>query len=82
MNENDIPKQRRGVVLRSPADIRRVVQRIASKAFVEGEELAYAGKISQLMGCWLKAYELEKVSDIEARIKALEEARMGKEATR
>ncbi len=41
MSENNIPKQTRGVTLREPKDIRRVVQRIASKAFQEGRELEY-----------------------------------------
>jgi hypothetical protein len=66
------------VVLRTPADVRRVVQRITSSAFQEGEELAYAGKISQLMTCWLKAWELEKVSDFDARLAALEQVREGR----
>lgn len=72
MSENSDPKQRRGVVLRSPEDVRRLVQRIASRAFAEGSELEHAGRISQLLSNWLKAWELEKVSDIEKRLEALE----------
>ena len=72
MSENNNSKQRRGVVLRSPEDVRRLVQRIASKAFQEGTELEHAGRISQLLGNWLKAWELEKVSDIEKRLSELE----------
>jgi hypothetical protein len=73
MSENNISKQRRGVTLRSPEDVRRVIQRIASRAFQEGVELEHAGKPSQLMGCWLKAWELDKISDIEKRIEKLEQ---------
>ena len=72
MSENNNTKQRRGVTLRTPEDVCRVVQRIASKAFREGTELENAGKISQLLGCWLKAFEMDKISDIEKRLDALE----------
>jgi len=48
MSENNSPKQTRGVTLREPKDVRRVCQRIVSKAFQQGEELQYSGRISQL----------------------------------
>lgn len=73
MSENNNPKQTRGVTLREPKDVRRVVQRIVSKAFQEDAELEYAGKIAQLMGCWLKSWELDKLSDIEKRLSILEQ---------
>jgi len=73
MSENNMPKQRRGVTLRTPEDIRRMVQRICSRAFQEGAELENAGRISQLATCWLKAWELDKIQDIEKRLKKLEE---------
>jgi len=72
MTENNTPKQRRGVTLRTPEDVRRIIQRIASRAFVDGSELDNAGKISQLLGCWLKAWEMDKLSDIEKRLAVLE----------
>jgi len=72
-----MPKQTRGVTLREPRDVRRVCQRITSKAFQEGAELEYSGRIAQLMGVWLKAFELEKLADIERRLSALEEERRG-----
>jgi hypothetical protein len=75
MPENNIPKQTRGITLREPKDIRRVVQRITSKAFQENKELELAGRIAQLMGCWMKAFELEKLADIERRLEALEQAK-------
>lgn len=74
MPENNKPKNRRGVTLRKPEDVRRVVQRITSAAFQEGRELELAGRISQLLSVWLKAYELDSLADIEARLKALEVA--------
>jgi hypothetical protein len=75
MPENNNPKQTRGVALREPKDVRRVCQRIVSKAFQQGEELQYSGRISQLMGCWMKAWELDKLADIERRLEALENAK-------
>jgi hypothetical protein len=75
MSENNIPKQTRGVTLREPKDVRRVVQRITSKAFQESKELEYAGRIAELMGCWMKAWELDKIADIEKRLEVLEVAK-------
>ena len=65
MSENNMPKQVRGVTLHTPRDVRRVVQRIVSRAFKEDSELQNAGKISQLMASWLKSWELDRISDIE-----------------
>ena len=75
MSENNMPKQTRGVTLREPKDVRRVCQRIVSKAFQQGEELQYSGRISQLMGCWMKAWERDKLADIERRLETLENAK-------
>jgi hypothetical protein len=44
------------------------------RAFEEGSELEHAGRISQLMTNWLKAWDLEKVDDIEAWLLVLETA--------
>lgn len=71
MAENKNVK-RRGITLNSPADARRIIRRIVDKAFATGTELENAGRLSQLMTCWLKAWELDKISDIEARLSALE----------
>jgi hypothetical protein len=62
----------RGVTLREPKDVRRVCQRITSTAFQEGLELEYSGRIAQLMGIWLKAFELESLVDLERRVEELE----------
>ena len=64
--------RRRGITLNTPEDARRIVRRVIDRAFEEGSELEHAGKISQLLGNWLKAWELDKISDIEARLDALE----------
>jgi len=64
--------RRRGITLNTPEDARRIVRRVIDRAFEEGSELEHAGKISQLLGNWLKAWELDKISDIEKRLDALE----------
>jgi hypothetical protein len=45
------------------------------RAFAEGQELEYSGRIAQLLGIWAKLWEIDKLSDIEARIVALEQAK-------
>jgi hypothetical protein len=71
MSENKTPK-RRGITLKTPEDARRLIRRILDRAFEDGSELEHAGRISQLLGNWLKAWELDKISDIEKRLGALE----------
>jgi hypothetical protein len=75
MDENKNVK-RRGITLKTPQDARRIIRRIVDRAFAEGQELESAGRISQLMTCWLRAWELEKVSDIEERLAALEQSKV------
>ena len=70
-------KTRRGVVIKDPKSVQRVAQRIVSRAFQDGEELEYSGRIAQLLGVWLKAYEIEKLADIEKRLRILEDERRG-----
>lgn len=67
--------RRRGITLKSPSDARRLIRRIVDRAFAEGQELEYSGRLAQLLGVWGKFWELEKLSDIESRLKALEEAK-------
>jgi len=71
MSENKNVK-RRGIALNSPQDARRIIRRIIDRAFAEGQELESAGRISQLMSCWLKAWELDKINDMEKRLTELE----------
>jgi hypothetical protein len=49
-----------------------LIRRILDRAFEEGSELENAGRISQLLANWLKAWELDKISDIEKRLTELE----------
>jgi len=74
MSENKRAR-RRGITLNSPQDARRLIRRIMDRAFEEGSELEHAGRISQLLGNWLRAWELDKISDIEKRLEILETAK-------
>ena len=74
MSENKNPK-RRGITLNEPKDARRLIRRVVDRVFAEGQQLEYSGRIAQLLGIWAKLWEIDKLSDIEARIVALEQAK-------
>jgi hypothetical protein len=74
MSENKNVR-RRGISLKNPSDARRLIRRIVDRAFAEGQELEYSGRLAQLLGVWGKFWELDKLSDIESRLTALEEAK-------
>jgi len=63
------------IQLKTPEDVRRYVCKVLRtiEASGEPEVVANAGKISQLLGQWLKAFEIQELADIKKRIKALEE---------
>ncbi len=71
MSENKNVR-RRGITLNTPEDARRLIRRIVDKAFEEKTELENAGRISQLLSNWLRAWELDKIGDIEKRLEELE----------
>jgi hypothetical protein len=74
MSENKNPKCR-GVSLKTPEDVRRIATRIISDVFRYEVQIEHAGKVNNLLITWLKAWELSKVSDIEARLEVLEKER-------
>ncbi|MFZ2472767.1 MAG: hypothetical protein WAW52_12620 [Methanothrix sp.] len=74
MSENNNPKSR-GVSLKTPADVRRISQRIISDVFRDGAQIEHAGKVNNLLVTWLKAWELDKLGDIEKRLATLERER-------
>jgi hypothetical protein len=65
----------RGVSLKCPADVRRISQRIISDVFRDESQIEHAGKVNNLLITWLKAWELDKLADIEQRLEALEQAK-------
>lgn len=73
MSDDNSAKVRRGVAIKDPESVRRVCQRIISRSFKDDAELEYSGRIAQLLTVWLKAWEIDKLSDIEKRLTALEE---------
>ncbi len=77
MSENKNPKSR-GVSLKTPADVRRISQRIISDVFRDEAQIEHAGKVNNLLVTWLKAWELDKLGDIEKRLTALEQAKEGR----
>ena len=68
-------RKSRCICLKTPEDVRRIATRIISDVFRDKAQIEQAGKVNNLLITWLKAWELQKVSDFEARLKALEEAR-------
>lgn len=74
MPENKSQKSR-GVSLKTPADVRRISQRIISDVFRDEAQIEHAGKVNNLLVTWLKAWELDNLRDIERRLEALEAER-------
>ncbi len=66
-------KRTRGLTIKSPDDVKRVARGVISDIFQENSQIEHAGKLNQLLLTWLKAWELEKLSDVEKRVAALEE---------
>lgn len=60
--------------LQNPSDIRELIRTWIAEA-CELKRLPFerdGGTIVQLLNVWLRSFELEKMSDLEERIKALE----------
>lgn len=68
-------KRTRGLTIKSPEDVKRVARWVVSDIFQENSQIEHAGKVNQLLQTWLRAYEIEKLADIEARLRALEDER-------
>jgi len=56
----------------SPADIRRLIIELLREILENKSEIPQAGAVSNLIGQFLKAWEMEKTSDLEKRIAILE----------
>jgi len=66
--------------LNNPDDSREYIRRLLRNLKEKGPEaeIEYLGRISQILSVWLKAYELRKLEDIEARLAVLEEEKSKK----
>jgi len=62
--------------LNTPADVREYIRRLLRNLKCKGDdaEIESLGRVSQLLGVWLKSWELDKISDIESRLAAVERA--------
>ena len=56
----------------SPADIRRLIIQLLHEILENKTEILQAGAVSNLIGQFLRAYELEKTMDHEKRVAILE----------
>jgi hypothetical protein len=72
MQENK-NQRRRGVSLKTPADVMRIAQRIVSDVFRDESQIELSGKVNNLLVTWLKAWELDKLANIEKRLTAVED---------
>jgi hypothetical protein len=62
------------IQLEEPNDIRQLIREWISEA-CEKKRLPFdqGGTIVQLLNVWLRSYEIEKISNLEERIEALEQ---------
>jgi hypothetical protein len=72
MSTENSPKAPR-IALKKPDDARRLIRRVLAQMFEQKLEVENAGKIANLLTCWAKLWELEKVSDIDDRLTVLEQ---------
>lgn len=61
--------------LSSVEDCKEVIRQVLVEIWDEGTVVANAGRICNLLQVWLRANESQKIEDIEARLKALEEGK-------
>jgi len=56
-----------------PSEVRDLIIQIIEDILTGKKEIPQAGSISHMLGVWLKAWELDRISDIEARLEVLEQ---------
>lgn len=62
--------------VKEPREVRDLIIQIIEDILQNQKTIPQAGTISHMLGVWLKAWELEKASDLEERVKALEKYRL------
>ena len=62
--------------INKPSEVRDLIIQIIEDILENQKTIPQAGTISHMLGVWLKAWELEKASDLEERVKALEKYRL------
>lgn len=62
------------IQLENPYDVRVLIQSWIQETCKKGKlPFEGGGTIVQLLNVWLRSYEIEKMSDLESRIKTLEQ---------
>lgn len=67
--------RQRGLSIKSPSDVKKIARRVISDIFQENSQIENAAKVNQLLQTWLKAHEMEELSDLEKRLAELEKER-------
>ncbi len=61
------------IQLEEPRDVRKLIHAWIQETCAKGKlPFEGGGTIVQLLNVWLRSYEIEKMSDLEERVKALE----------
>lgn len=66
--------QKYGMSIKTPKDIRRAATRIINEILKSDDLVTHAGRFASAAHVWLKSWELDKMSDIEKRLEALEDS--------
>lgn len=65
------------IELEDPKDVRALIKAWIAEICDTGKlPFEGGGTVVQLLNVWLRSYEIEKVSDLEERLKALEDQRL------
>lgn len=65
------------IELEEPKDVRALIKAWIAEICDTGKlPFAGGGTVVQLLNVWLRSYEIEKVTDLEERVKALEEQKI------
>ena len=57
-------KKTRGVTLKTPKDLMRILGDVINDIIQEGKQVEHSGKIFQIASVWLKAYETATKEDL------------------
>jgi hypothetical protein len=63
----------RGVTLRTPKDLMRILADVISEIFRENKQVEHSGKIFQIGSVWLKAYETATKEDLMPMLEEIKE---------
>lgn len=64
--------------LKRPEDARRLIRRVLAEIFDQKAEVSSAGKVANLLTCWAKFWEIQRMEDFENRLMELENEKKSK----